>query len=217
MEHRHNAVTSFLVKYINVYSSQIYTTTHKNKLESAQFKSFLPHFGLAMWRWIICTVSIPSLYISMENTKQLTEVFKIVFFLYGVMNVPHTTHLVWTWKSGVWGSCWGLAQSTVVFASLHVVSWITKTLHVGSTGQYMRSQTRNSALLSLLGNSVCGHKGNILLLRNVTWYCLPVASVCNLLNQTYILTANLKFSTKPTYKIQVTHAKSPKFTSIPKF
>lgn len=115
-------VTSFLVKYINVYSSQIYTTTHKNKLESAQFKSFLPHFGLAMWRWIICTISFPSLYISLENTKQLTEVFKIVFFLYGVMDVPHTTHLVWTGKSGVWGLCWGLAQSTVVFASLHVVS-----------------------------------------------------------------------------------------------
>jgi len=133
------------------------------------------------------------------------------------MGVPHTTHLVWTGKSGVQGSCWGLAQSTVDFASLHVVSWITKTLRVGPTGQYTRSQTHNSALLSSLNNSVCGHKGNVLLLRNVTWYCLPVASACNLLNQTYIVTANLKFSTKPTYRIQVTHVKSPKFTSIPKF
>jgi len=45
-EHRIR-VTTFLVKYINVYSQQIYTTTHKNKLKSTQLKSFLPHFGLA--------------------------------------------------------------------------------------------------------------------------------------------------------------------------
>jgi hypothetical protein len=109
------------------------------------------------------------------------------------------------------------AQSTAVFASLHIVSWITKTLHVGPTGRYTRSKTHNSALLSSLSNNVCGHKGNVLFLRNVTWYCLTVASLCNLLNQTYILTANLKVSTKPTYQIQVTHVKSPKFTSVPKF
>ena len=71
-------VTYFLVKYINVYCSQIYTTTHKNKLESTQLKSFLPHFDLATWRWIICAISVPSPYISLENTKQLTEVFKII-------------------------------------------------------------------------------------------------------------------------------------------
>jgi hypothetical protein len=40
-------VTSFLVKHINVYSQQTFTTTHKNKPESTQLKSFLSHFGLA--------------------------------------------------------------------------------------------------------------------------------------------------------------------------
>jgi hypothetical protein len=54
----------------------------------------------------------------------------------------------------------------LVFASLHNVSWITKTLRVGPTGWYTRSQTHNSALLSSLSNNVCGHKGNVLLLRN---------------------------------------------------
>jgi hypothetical protein len=48
---------------------------------------------------------------------------------------------------------------------------------------------------------------------NVTWYSLLVVSVCNFRNQTYILTANLKFSTRPAYKIQVTQIKSTKFTS----
>jgi hypothetical protein len=28
----------------------------------------------------------------------------------------------------------------VVFASLHVISWVTKTLHVGPTGWYTHSQ-----------------------------------------------------------------------------
>jgi len=205
-------VTYFLVEYINVYSPQIYTITHKNKLESTQLKSFLAHFGLATWRWIFCAISIPSPYISLENTKQLTEVFKIIFFF--VWSYGCTTYHSPGVNRKIWGTrlMWGLAQSTVVFASLHVVSWITKTLHIGPTGHYTCSQTHNSVLLSSLSNNVCGHKGNILLLRNVIWYCLPVASVCNLLNQTYILTANLKFFTKPTYKIQVTHVKSPKFT-----
>jgi hypothetical protein len=34
----------------------------------------------------------------------------------------------------------GLVQSTVVSASLRVVSWITKTLTVGRTGRYSGSQ-----------------------------------------------------------------------------
>jgi hypothetical protein len=62
--------------------------------------------------------------------------------------------------------------------------------------------------LSSLGNSVCRQKRNVLLHRNVTWYILSVARACNLLNQTYILTKNVKFSTKPTYK-----TKSPQFTT----
>jgi hypothetical protein len=128
------------------------------------------------------------------------------------MDVPHTNHLVWTGKSGVQGSFWGLPQSTVVFASA-LVSWTTKTLRVGPTGRFTDSKTHNSALLISLSNSVCRHKGNVLLLRNIIWYSLPVAGACNLLNQIYILTTNLKFSTRPTYKIQVTQIKSPQLTS----
>jgi hypothetical protein len=47
-------------------------------------------------------------------------------------------------------------QSSVVFVSLHVVSWITKTLRVGPTGRYRRSKNR---FLSSLRNSVRGLKG----------------------------------------------------------
>jgi len=35
------------------------TLPHKNKLESTQLKSFLPHSGFATWRRIIYTNSIP--------------------------------------------------------------------------------------------------------------------------------------------------------------
>jgi hypothetical protein len=90
-----------------------------------------------------------------------------------------------------------------------LVRWTTKTLRIGPTSQFTRSKTHNSVLLSSLSNSVSRHKGNVLLLRNIIWYSLPVPSVCYLLNQTYISTANLKFSTRPTYKIQVTQIKSP--------
>jgi len=44
---------------------------------------------------------------------------------------------------------------------------------------------------SSLSNSVCRHKRNMLLLRNVTCYSLPVASACNVTNQNYILTLNI--------------------------
>jgi len=57
-------------------------------------------------------------------------------------------------------------------------------------------KTDNSVLLSSLrslSNSLCRHKRNVLLLRNVLWCSFPVASACNLLNQTCILTTNVKF------------------------
>jgi len=58
----------------------------------------------------------------------------------------HTTHLVWTGKSGVQGSFWGLAQSTVIFAFLHIVRWITKTLRRRSYSQVHEFTIHNSAL-----------------------------------------------------------------------
>jgi hypothetical protein len=127
------------------------------------------------------------------------------------MDVPHTTHLIWAGKSWVQGSFWGLAQTIVVFASLHIVRRITKTLHVGPTGRYTRSQNHNSALLRSLSNSKRRHKRNVLLLRNDAWYSLPVARARNVLNQ--YPNCKFKISTMPTHKIQVTQIKSPKFTS----
>jgi hypothetical protein len=114
------------------------------------------------------------------NQKNYSKSFSL---LSGVIDVPHTTHLVWTGKSGVQGSFWVLAQNSVVFASFNLVSWIKKALPVGPTGRYTRSQTHNSVLLSSLSNSVCRHKRNVLLLRNVAWYSLPVGSACNLLTK----------------------------------
>jgi hypothetical protein len=95
-------VTSFLVKYINVYAPQIYTTTHKNKHESTQLKSFLPHFGLETWRPIICAISITLPYLSLENTKQLTKVFKIIFLF--VWNYGCTTYHSPGMKRKIWGT-----------------------------------------------------------------------------------------------------------------
>jgi hypothetical protein len=73
-------------------------------------------------------------------------------------------------------------------------------------------KTHNSvslSSLSSLSNSIYRHKriyrhkGNVLLLKNVAWYSLPVASMCNILNQTYILTASVKFLTMPTHKYKL--------------
>jgi len=74
-------------------------------------------------------------------------------------------------------------------------------------------KTHNLELMSLLSKSICRALRNVLVLRNVILYSLPVASVCNFISQTYILTANLKFPNMSTYKIQFTLIKSPKFTS----
>jgi hypothetical protein len=76
----------------------------------------------------------------------------------GGRDVRPTTHLVWTGKPGAQGTYWGLAQSTVVFASLHVVSWTTKTLRVSPTGRFTRSKTITRRFLRSLSNSVSRHK-----------------------------------------------------------
>jgi len=95
-------VTTFLVKYINVYSQQIYTTTHKNKLNSTQLKSFLPHFGLATWRQIIYAISIPSSYKNLENTNKLAKFFQIIFLV--VWSYGCTTHHSPGMNRKVWGT-----------------------------------------------------------------------------------------------------------------
>jgi len=95
-------VTSFLVKYINVYSPQIHTTAHKNKLESTQIKSFLPHFDLATGRQIIFAHSIHLPYLNLENTKQLTKHFSVIFLL--VWSYACTMHHSPGMNRKIWGT-----------------------------------------------------------------------------------------------------------------
>jgi hypothetical protein len=144
------------------------------------------------------------------------------FGKYQKTNITILNHFPLVWSYGctthhspgmnrkIWGTRLILRHSPEYCGfCVSLVRWTTKTLCIGATGRFTCSKTHNSALLRSLINSVSRHKGNVLLLRNITRYSLPVPSMCNLLNQTYILTANLKFSTRPTYKIQVTQIKSP--------
>ena len=107
------------------------------------------------------------------------------------MNVPHTTHLVWTGKSWVQGSFWDLPHSTVFF--FFFFTYVELQRHCASVLQAGTRvhNTHNWALFSSLSNSVSRHKRNMLLLRSVTCYSLPVASACNVTNQNYILTLNI--------------------------
>jgi len=77
--------------------------------------------------------------------KQLTKHFSFIFLVVWVMDVLHTTHLVWTEKSGLQGSSHSLVWSTVVFASLRVASWIAMILPVGLQAGTRVHRTHNSA------------------------------------------------------------------------
>jgi len=89
-----------------------------------------------------------------------------------------------------------------------------KTLRGGPTCRHTNNSVLFSSLCSL-SNNICRHKRNVLLLRNVAWYSFPVPSVGNLLNQTYILTANVKFppcqhtNTSYTNEIAIIHLQFP--------
>jgi hypothetical protein len=132
------------------------------------------------------------------------------------MDVPHTTHLARTGKSGAQGSFSRLCPEHCRFC----VSSGCGLDHKDTARRSYRpvhefTKPHNSALLSSessLSSSICQHKRNVLLLRNVAWYSLPVVSACNLLNQIYILTANLKFP-PGRHEIQVTRIKLPEFIS----
>ena len=124
-------------------------------------------------------------------------------------------HLLWTGKSGVQGSFWGLVQSSFWFLRLFTL-WVGSHRHCSSVLQAGTPvhKTHNSAplsSLSSLSNSICRHKRNVLLLRNVACNILAFASFCNLLSRTYFLTANIKFpacqhtNTSYTNKIAVIH------------
>jgi hypothetical protein len=151
-------VISFLVKYINAYSQQICTTTHKNKLKSTQLKSFLPHFGLATWRQIIYAISIPSSYINLENTKQPNKILPNHFPCCLELRMCHTP-LTWNEQENrgykahfesLSRKLWFLRLFTLWFGSKRKCASV---LQVG-TRVY---KTRNSALLISLSNSVCRH------------------------------------------------------------
>ena len=86
-----------------------------------------------------------------------------------------------------------LADGTVGFASLHVVSWSQRhcasVLQAGSRVH----KSHNSALLRSLSNSTSRHKRNVLILRIVAWCSLAVAGACYVLNRIDIGSANVKF------------------------
>ena len=89
---------------------------------------------------------------------------------------------------------WCLADGTVGFASLRVVSWSQK--HCASVIQAGSGvhKTHNSAFLRSLGNSTSRQRSNVLILRNVAWYRLAVAAgACYVLNRIDNETANVKF------------------------
>jgi hypothetical protein len=72
-EHRQSTSYIFLNKiYVRIFS-KIYMSTYKNKQKSIQLKFFLLHFSLATSRRIIYVNSFFSLYLNLENTKQLTK------------------------------------------------------------------------------------------------------------------------------------------------
>jgi hypothetical protein len=106
----------------------------------------------------------------LENTKETNKFFKIIILV--AWNYGCTTHHSPGMNRKVWGtrlilrSC---PEHCGFCVSSHL-SWITETARVGSTGRYTSSQTHNSALLSSLSslsNSICRHRSNVLLLRNV--------------------------------------------------
>jgi hypothetical protein len=209
-------ITSSLVKYIKVYtySQQIYTTTHKNKLESTQLKTFLPHFRLQTWSRIIYAILIPSSYINLDNTKWTNKIHQNRF--------PCCLEL-WLYPTPlIWYEQESLGHKAHFEASPRALCFLRLfTLLAGSKSQCASVlqvgtrvyKHRNSALLSSLNNSLYTHTKNVLLLRNVSWHSLSVASTCNLPNQTYILTANLKSpprlhtNTSYTYEITTIHYK----------
>ena len=146
VEHRPNTGCIFLVKYISVYALKIvYMSTHKKNHSLHNWIPFYYIFGVATWRWIIYANSSFSLYSNLENMKQLTKHFSINFLVAWVIDVLHTSHLVWKGKSRVQGSPHGLVQSTVVFLSLQIVSWIAVILPVGLQAGTRVHRTHNSA------------------------------------------------------------------------
>jgi hypothetical protein len=72
-EHKQNTSYIFLNKIYACIFSKIYMSTCKNKQRSIQLKFFLLHFILLTSRRIIYINSFFSLYLNLENTKQLTK------------------------------------------------------------------------------------------------------------------------------------------------
>jgi len=133
------------------------------------------------------------------------------------MAVLPTTHLVWTGRSGAQGSSWVLAQSTVV---LHLLA-----LNVGSqryscrshrpVHQFIKSVTQRFQVHRIHLPTAYADIKECAVTKEFCIYSLPVVSACNLLNQIYIVTANLKFPLCQ-HKMQVTQIKSQKFISSSK-
>ena len=109
------------------------------------------------------------------------------------MDVPRTTHLARTAKSGAQGPIWGLVEGTVGSASLQFVSWSQRhCMSVLQAGSRVH-KSHNPAFLRSLSNSTSRHKSNVLILRNVAWYSLAGFGACHVLYRTDNIFANVKF------------------------
>jgi hypothetical protein len=129
-----------------VYSLKIvYMSTYKNKQKCTQLKSFPLHFWPRNLKTDhLCEFNFIALLKFGKYEITNKKHFSVTFLVVWVMDVLHTTHLVWTGKSGVQGSSRSLVRSTVVFASLRVVSWIAMILPVGLQTHTRVHRTHNS-------------------------------------------------------------------------
>jgi hypothetical protein len=95
--------------------------------------------------------------------------------------------------------------------------WITKTLHIGPTGQYTRlPKLLAQLILACLAKACVEIKECDCYYEDATWYNPSIVNTCNLHNLTYIMTTILKFSTHmPIYIFKVIlHSYTNHFTTL---
>jgi len=98
-----------------------------------------------------------------------------------------------------------------------VERWLTKTLHVGPTGQYTPSpKPLAQHILVHLATACVEIKECDCYYEDATWCSLPIVDTCSLHILTYIMTTILKFSTNiPIYIFKVIlHSYTNQFTII---
>ena len=131
-------ITRLLANFAELYQHSIVKTLKPNmpEISISLFKFGPPHFGLATWRWIFYAFSISSPYLTLENTKKKLETFFLVWSCR--CNTQYSPDM----NRKIWGTSiiWGLPQNPMVSVPTLVERWTTRTLRVGPTGRYTRSQ-----------------------------------------------------------------------------